>query len=158
MSEYIPADLRREVTDRADGCCEYCRTPERFSCDPLTLDHIVPRALNGPTQSDNLALACYGCNQHKSLLTTASDPVTGEPAPLFNPRQNAWAEHFSWSDDFTMVLGLSPTGRATVVALQLNRSGLANLRRVLYGIKEHPRETVANVKQPDAAGETEPPG
>jgi hypothetical protein len=49
-----------------------------------------------------------------------------------------WEDHFAWNDDFTTVLGLTPTGRATVAALSLNRAGLINLRRVLYAVNEHP--------------------
>jgi hypothetical protein len=138
MSEHLPAELRREVAKRAEGCCEYCRTQERFSSDSLTVDHIIPRGLDGPTEIDNLAFSCFGCNQHKSMLISSCDPVTGEPAPLFNPRRQGWEMHFAWNTDFTLVLGLTATGRATVAALQLNRPGLVNLRRVLYAIKEHP--------------------
>jgi hypothetical protein len=57
---------------------------------------------------------------------------------LFHPREQRWEAHFAWSDDFTHLLALTPTGRATIAALQLNRSGLVNLRRVLYAIGEHP--------------------
>jgi hypothetical protein len=42
------------------------------------------------------------------------------------------------SDDFTLVIGLTPIGRATIKALQLNREELVNLRRVLYAMGEHP--------------------
>jgi len=138
MSEHISAELRREVAERAQRCCEYCRTQERFSCDPLTIDHIIPRAAGGPTQSDNLALSCFGCNQHKARLVTATDPVTTEQVELFHPRRQQWDGHFTWNNDFTTILGVSPTGRATIVALDLNREGLVNLRRVLYSIREHP--------------------
>ena len=58
--------------------------------------------------------------------------------PLFHPREQRWEEHFTWNSDFTLIIGLTPTGRATISALQLNRSGLVNLRRVLYAIGEHP--------------------
>jgi hypothetical protein len=34
--------------------------------------------------------------------------------------------------------GLTPTGRASIEALHLNRLGLLNLRRLLYTIGEHP--------------------
>jgi len=57
---------------------------------------------------------------------------------LFHPREQSWDEHFAWNEDFTLILGLTPTGRATIEALHLNRSGLVNLRRVLYAIGEHP--------------------
>jgi hypothetical protein len=49
-----------------------------------------------------------------------------------------WSDHFGWSADGTLVLGLTPTGRATVEALRLNRDALTNLRRVLFAAQEHP--------------------
>ncbi len=141
MSEkYVSADLRRLVTNRAADCCEYCRTQAWYSGDSFTMDHIAPRRLDGETTPENLALCCNGCNQHKSKRTTALDPVTGALVPLFHPRKEGWDEHFTWNDDFTLVVGLTPTGRATILALQLNRLGLANLRRALYAIGEHPPE------------------
>jgi hypothetical protein len=54
-------------------------------------------------------------------------------------------DHFAWSDDFTLVIGLTPTGRATVEKLQLNRSGLVNLRRVLRAVGEHPPAELVEV-------------
>lgn len=139
MSEkYVPADLRRLVTQRAKDCCEYCRTQARFSADPLTIDHIIPYSLGGPTTAENLALSCYGCNQHKSTRTSALDPATGLEAPLFHPRQQTWTEHFVWDENFTLILGLTPSGRATVSALHLNRSSLVNQRHVLHAMNQHP--------------------
>jgi len=43
-----------------------------------------------------------------------------------------------WNDEYATMQGITPTGRATVVALRLNREGLVNLRRVLYAMGEHP--------------------
>jgi hypothetical protein len=48
------------------------------------------------------------------------------------------ATDFTWSEDYTLILGLTPTGRATVELLQLNRLGNQNLRQVLYVIGYHP--------------------
>jgi len=45
---------------------------------------------------------------------------------------------YIWNEDFTLIIGLTPTGRATVETLQLNREGLVNLRRLLYAMGEHP--------------------
>ncbi len=88
MSEkYVPAKLRRLVTSRAQNCCEYCRTQARYSSDPFTIDHIIPFILGGLTVIFNLALCCYGCNQHKATRVSALDPVTGLSVPLFNPRE-----------------------------------------------------------------------
>lgn len=88
---------------------------------------------------ENLALACQGCNSRKYTDTEATDPITGEPAPLFHPRRQIWSDHFAWSEDFTLMIGLTPAGRATVERLQLNRDGVVNLRRALHSIGEHPR-------------------
>ncbi len=139
MSEKaIPVELRRMVTTRARHCCEYCRTQSHYSADPLTIDHITPRSVGGPTVADNLALCCHGCNQHKARRISARDAVTDSLVSLFNPRTQSWEEHFTWNQDFTLMLGMTPAGRATIAALQLNRSGLVNLRRVLYMVGEHP--------------------
>lgn len=104
----------------------------------FSLEHIVPVSEGGRDDSSNLALACQGCNNHKYTRTRGRDPATGKIAPLFHPRTEHWRDHFIWSHDFIRIIGLTPTGRATVEALQLNRQGLMNLRRVLYLAGEHP--------------------
>jgi hypothetical protein len=135
---HLPADLRRLVAERARHCCEYCRTQAQYSADPFTVDHITPRSRGGLTTAEHLALCCPGCNQHKATRTAAPDPVTSSLSPLFHPREHRWEEHFAWNEDFTLVLGLTPTGRVMIEVLHLNRLGLINLRRVLYAIGEHP--------------------
>jgi hypothetical protein len=104
----------------------------------FSAEHIQPRSRRGETLFGNLAWACQGCNNHKYNKSSARDPLTGEVVPLFNPRRRHWAEHFTWNEDGTLILGLSPVGRATVEALHLNRKGLVNLRQVLFSVREHP--------------------
>lgn len=48
------------------------------------------------------------------------------------------ADHFCWDENFTLILGTSPIGRATVDRLKLNRTGVVNLRKVLVERGEHP--------------------
>lgn len=136
--KHISAEMRRLVADRAGGCCEYCRCQAKYASDSFSIDHIRPRSQQGETVPENLALSCFGCNQHKAKRTNAVDPVIDRMVSLFHPRQHRWEEHFAWSDDFTLMLGVTPIGRATIAALQLNRTGLVNLRLVLYTIGEHP--------------------
>lgn len=69
-SERVPPSLRRKVAQRAQKLCEYCRCPEAFSPDSFTIDHIQPRQVGGPTASENLAWACFGCNGRKFTKTT----------------------------------------------------------------------------------------
>jgi hypothetical protein len=134
----ITAQQRQEVLERACGCCEYCRSQVRFAMQPFAVDHIIPKSLGGATVSENLALACSGCNAHKYTRTDGLDPVSGEVVPLFHPRLDRWQVHFVWSGDFTLVLGITPKGRVTVEVLRMNRDGVVNLRRLLHGVGEHP--------------------
>jgi 5-methylcytosine-specific restriction endonuclease McrA len=57
----IPAWLRRQVVFRAGGRCEYCGLAQEGQEATFHVDHIVPRAAGGPTEADNLALACVSC-------------------------------------------------------------------------------------------------
>jgi len=120
MSETrLTADLRRSVAERARGCCEYCRSQARFATESFSVEHIVPESQGGPTAAENLALSCQGCNNHKHTKTQGRDPETGAAVPLFHPRQHRWGDHFRWNENFTQVVGLTPTGRATVEELRL---------------------------------------
>jgi hypothetical protein len=70
---------RREIYDRCEGRCHYCRTP-------LTLDgrwhveHMQPRALGGNDNPLNLVAACVPCNLAKSDRT-ALEFVAQRAAP-----------------------------------------------------------------------------
>jgi hypothetical protein len=134
----VNARLREAVRRRAQGLCEYCRSPSQFSTQSFSVEHIVPRAAGGRTRSDNLALACQGCNNHKYTKTEALDPATRATAPLYHPRRHRWRDHFAWSEDTTLIIGMTPIGRATVEALRLNRETVSNLRWALHAVGRHP--------------------
>jgi hypothetical protein len=136
--ERVTESLRKQVVERALGCCEYCRSQSAFAMQSLSVEPVTPRSQGGTTDVANLALACQGCNNAKYAKTHAPDPIDGVLVSLFNPRTQRWREHFAWSAGTTHVLGLTPTGRATVVALRLNREGLVNLRRILFNHGLHP--------------------
>jgi hypothetical protein len=53
-------------------------------------------------------------------------PETGELVPLFHPRQDAWDDHFRWNGG--MIIGLTPTGQATVRLLNMNAPRRVQLR------------------------------
>jgi hypothetical protein len=133
----VTAQQKKAVAERANGCFEYCRSQVRFAIQPFSIEHIIPRSAGGETVLDNLALSCQGCNNHKYNKTEGRDPVSGDTVPLYHPRKQRWSNHFAWNEDFTLIIGLTPTGRSTVEALQLNREGVVNLRRVLYAMGEH---------------------
>ena len=134
----ITPNQKIQVRERAKACCEYCRSQEMFATESFSVDHIIPRVNDGKTELTNLAYACLGCNAHKYTHTLAEDPATNEITPLFNPRKQKWLEHFVWNDDFTEIIGTTPTARTTVSMLKLNRDNLINLRRLLLMIDKHP--------------------
>jgi hypothetical protein len=94
----------------------------------LEFEHIIPQVAGGKTIRENLWLACRRCNQFKADNTHATDPQSGESVPLFNPRTQSWLQHFVWGSDDTQIIGLTPCGRATVVALHLNHEVIVRTR------------------------------
>ncbi|MEZ4661484.1 MAG: HNH endonuclease signature motif containing protein [Caldilineaceae bacterium] len=139
-SEYIPVALARLVIERADGRCEYCQSRADYATEDFAVDHIWARSRGGKSVADNLAYACSGCNGRKYNKSEATDPIDGMMAPLYNPRTQMWSEHFTWDAEFTRIIGTTPIGRATVLALQMNRIGVVNLRKALYAIGQHPSQ------------------
>jgi HNH endonuclease len=136
--DYVPAALKRLVFDRGNGCCEYCRSQVKFAIDPFVIEHIIPSSRGGASTAENLALACQGCNNYKYTKTEGSDPIDCQTTPLYNPRTMTWSDHFSWSEDTTTLIGLTPIGRTTVQTLRMNRPGVVNLRQVLAATGQHP--------------------
>jgi len=135
---YIPADIRRSVAEAARHRCGYCLTLQAVVAIPMHVEHIIPLAAGGKTVVENLWLACPLCNGYKSTQTHAVDPETGERVALFNPRTQNWHEHFAWSADGTEIIGQTPVGRATVVALHLNNVYVVPSRRVWVAAGWHP--------------------
>jgi 5-methylcytosine-specific restriction endonuclease McrA len=100
----IPFDLREAVVRRAGNRCEYCRLSQESQVATFPVDHVIPVVSDGKTTLDNLALACPRCNASKWTRVDAIDPASALLVPLFNPRTDAWADHFRWSPfDLTVV-------------------------------------------------------
>lgn len=104
----------------------------------FTVDHILPEILGGNSEPDNLCLACWDCNLAKGARIAAIDPDTHELVPLFQPRKQAWLEHFQWQGGGTVVSGRTAIGRATVAALALNRGVLVRARQRWVEVGWHP--------------------
>ncbi|MBI4602345.1 MAG: HNH endonuclease [Planctomycetes bacterium] len=121
--------LEREVWARANGTCEYCRMPQ--ACDVLRfqVDHIVARKHGGSTEPSNTALACYACNAFKGPNIAGIDPVSKQVVQLFHPRRDHWGDHFEWHG--ALLVGRTPSGRATIAVLQINLPQRVAVRRQL---------------------------
>jgi hypothetical protein len=114
------------VRRRANNRCEYCLLPQEHSELTHHVEHIVSKQHGGRDDMGNLALACHRCNLHKGPNLTGIDPLTGEVVSLFNPRHERWNEHFSFHG--THIMGITPTGRATVHVLAMNDPRRPGLR------------------------------
>ena len=137
-SRYISDALRQVISARAQNRCEYCKCSADVTTETFSVEHAYPRSLGGANTLENLAWSCMGCNGFKGARIQAIDPLTNQLAPIFHPRQQRWDEHFCWSEDYCEVVGQTPNGRTTVLALRLNRKGVVNLRRILTQVGEHP--------------------
>jgi len=104
----------------------------------MEIDHIIPESLGGLTVRENLWLACSLCNDHKGNRIAALDPVTDEVVRLFDPRRQVWSDHFGWNLEGDVIVGKTPTGRATIAAVRLNRIDLVEARRGWVGAGWHP--------------------
>ena len=135
---YIPQSLRQRVVAEFRNRCAYCHTPTSITGARLVIDHIIPEAAGGQTAWENLCLACHSCNEFKGARVEAHDPLTGERVPLFHPRLRQWREHFCWSEDGSKIIGLTPVGRATVAALNMNHLAIVEARRRWARVGWHP--------------------
>jgi len=134
----VPKALRELVAEQARHRCGYCLTQESIVGTPMDIDHLLPESLGGPTEEQNLWLACSLCNDKKGDRVAVLDPVTGVRVRLFNPRRERWLDHFTWSADGCRITGRTPQGRATVIALDLNRPSLVHARRAWVSVGWHP--------------------
>lgn len=123
MDGAIRALVRRRAGDR----CEYCGLPQ--SATPFRtfhVDHMVPRKHGGGDEPSNLALACDRCSLHKGSNLSGIDSQTGQIVPLFNPRTQAWKDHFRLQG--ARIVRLTPGGRATVRVCHMNAPPRLRLR------------------------------
>jgi hypothetical protein len=139
MSDQVGEELRRLVWDRAEGLCEYCllhADDTYFGCE---VDHIISRKHGGPTEADNLALACFPCNRHKGSDIGSVLPGNPELIRLFHPRRDRWSEHFRLEG--SLIRPLTAIGEVTVNLLQLNAGDRLLERRLLIAIARYPLAT-----------------
>jgi hypothetical protein len=122
----VPGALAASVHERAQGRCEYCGMSQTLQGATFHVEHITPRTCGGTTALENLALACPSCNLRKSDRSHVMDQMTGTMQRLFNPRSDLWREHFAWVQ--FALNGLTPVGRATVQALDMNHPRRLRIR------------------------------
>ena len=133
---HIPTELPRLIVKRARERCEYCLLHQDERPENHQVDHVIALKHRGQTNGENLALACALCNNAKGSDIASIDPATGEVVSLFNPRTQRWQAHFQLVGP--EIVGLTPTGRATVAVMQLNDEQRLIDRQSLIGAGLYP--------------------
>ncbi len=103
----------------------------------MVVDHIIPVSKNGPTTFDNLCFSIT-TNSFKNERTHHQDPLTGNLTAIFHPRRDSWADHFQWDEDGIYLTAITATGRATLLALQMNNDAIIDARRKWVAVGWHP--------------------
>lgn len=127
---YIPVILRRQITEAANNCCEYCRVPRAVAFASYHIDHIISEKQGGKTAYSNLALACRLCNLSKGSSIAAYHEYKEALIRLFNPRKDRWPAHFIMRET-GVIAARTEIGQGTIKVLNLNDVNRVGARRVL---------------------------
>ncbi len=124
-----PVEFVEEIADlrlpaRGNGASiAGCTSPSRVRLFTSSTSSRRPAA----APPNRTTCAWPGCNLHKSDRVDVPDPDSGATARLFHPRRDSWSDHFRWEE--YRIVGLTPVGRATVFALDLNHPRRLLIRR-----------------------------
>jgi hypothetical protein len=129
MSVRVPAKLRRQAEQRAEGRCEYCLFHQEDTFLAHEPDHVVANQHGGATEESNLAWACFECNRFQGSNLSSIDSTTGNIERLFNPRADSWGEHFQLEE--ARIVPRTSIGRATEFLLRFNAPDNIELRCLL---------------------------
>ena len=80
---------RRNLFKRDHFACQYCGVQPGSA--ELTIDHVLPRSRNGPTNWENCVLACVSCNKRKADRT----PDEARMKLLKRPVRPNWKPFFA---------------------------------------------------------------
>lgn len=123
------------MANRACGLCEYCLIHESDTFLGCQVDHIVSEKHAGPTVAANLAYACTLCNRAKGS-DIGSITSAGLFCRFFNPRQDAWSDHFELQD--VRINPRSDIGEVTARILEFNRVERLLERQAQVFVRRYP--------------------
>lgn len=130
---YIPVILRRQITEAADNCCEYCCVPRAVAFASYHIDHIISEKQGGETVFSNLALACRLCNLSKGSSIAAWHEYQEILIRLYNPRKDSWHNHFQFRPS-GLIVPRTEIGQGTIKVLNLNDVNRVQARGVFLDV------------------------
>jgi len=141
MASAVSEELRRLVEARAERLCEYCLIHEDDTFFGCEVDHIISQKHGGPTESDNLAFACFVCNRHKGSDIGSVLVRSGELVRFFNPRRDRWGDHFRLEGG--LVMPRTDIAEATLRILRFNDPERVLERETLMALGRYPPANAA---------------
>lgn len=119
MSRYISDRTRKEVIERAQRRCEYCKIFDRYSFLSFHIEHIISIKHGGNSNLQNLAYACPICNFNKGtdIATVLKDESV--PIRFFHPRKDIWVNHFQIHSS-GLINAQTQIAKATIKILDFN--------------------------------------
>ena len=146
MSSEVNSTLRRLVAERAYHVCEYCLIHEDDTFWGCQVDHIISRRHEGTSNEENLAHACFWCNNRKGTDVAAFVGKPSHPVRFFHPRNDQWGDHFA--QDQVRIEHHSQVGEATVKHLSLNEPARLEERLALADTGRYPTiEALARIRE-----------
>ncbi len=121
MSEPWKKHLRKLLSIRAGGRCEYCRILEYLSNFDFHIEHIIGLQHGGSSLTTNLAFACSWCNWKKGPNISSILVPDNKLISLFNPRTQNWFDHFEVTSSGWLI-EKTDVGAVTLKLLELNHS------------------------------------
>ncbi|WP_315789309.1 HNH endonuclease signature motif containing protein [Fischerella sp. JS2] len=94
---------------------------------------MIPKSIGGSDELNNLALACRRCNERRYNFVAGYDLETKAIVPLFNPRQQIWSEHFIWSANGRIIVGVTPLVEQPASALILTTNVIQKM--IQFGVR-----------------------
>lgn len=125
----IPESIRKQVRQQAHEKCEYCLIPDNVTHFSHQVDHIIPPRHGGVDEIQNLAWACFYCNNNKGTDIATYDINSRTPVFLYNPYYDNWSDHFE--SDGGYILGKTAKGSATARLLKMNNYKRVQIRKSL---------------------------
>lgn len=142
----ISRKIRTKVANRAGHRCEYCLIGVDDVFLPHEIDHIISLKHGGDHHKSNFAYACFACNRNKgSDIASIVPPDT--VVRLFNPRKDAWEDHFELEG--AEFIAKTEIGRATITLLKHNHPDRILERRELMVLERYPAPRIQEEEESD---------
>ena len=133
----VPEALRRAVWARAQVAANTVSFTKQISISPTSPTMWSQCSMEARPCWKVSRSPAFPCNRRKGTNLASVDPVSGERAWLFHPRRDRWSDHFQIEG--ARIVGVTPTGRATVFLFQLNSDERLRVRRHLQRAGRFPQ-------------------